>query len=92
MSESPAVQQLQKLVCQLGGIVLIVSLSLTGLLWKQTQTVATVAAAQREQLTQMQANVQRLGALANALAAISRDQPEWLAIFRAHGIDVKAGN
>ena len=88
-SLNPAMEQLRTVVCSLGGIVLVMSLVLTGFIWKQTRNVASVAGAQQQQLQQLQGNVQKLGAVVNDLAQVSADRPDWMAIFRNHGVDVR---
>jgi len=94
MSEEPqdlgkAIAQLRTLVAALGVVVFVVSICFSAFVWKITRNAAAVAGARRQQLTQMQSKVQRLGVLANDLGNYSAGRPELLAIFRNHGIDLK---
>jgi hypothetical protein len=97
LSETPApvpvekaVAQLRSVVLGLGAALLVVTLMMTGLVWYQTRQLSGVYRARKAQLEQLQGQVQKLGVVANELAVLSNGRPDWLAIFRAHGIEVKA--
>ncbi|MEI6084386.1 MAG: hypothetical protein WCS70_08805 [Verrucomicrobiota bacterium] len=86
---SKAVAQLRTLVAALAAVVFVVSVCFSGFVWKITRNTSGVAAARRQQLTQLQTSVQRMSVVANDLGNYSQGRPELMAIFRKHGIDVK---
>jgi hypothetical protein len=82
--------QLRLLVVGLGAIVFVVSVCFSSFVWKLTRNTSAVAEARQQQLTQVQTNVKRLGAVATDLGNYSAGRPELLAIFRSHGMEFQS--
>ena len=87
MDVTAAVGQLRMLVCGLGAGLLIVSLALTGFVYKQNRNLGAAAALRQHQVLQLQASQSPLGFLVNELAKYSAGKPELMALFAKHGME-----
>ncbi len=88
MDVAAAVAQLRLLVCGLGAGLLIVSLALTGFVYKQNRNLLGTAALRQHQASQLQASASSLGYLVNELAKYSEGRPDLMALFAKHGMEI----
>ena len=84
-----AIAQLRRLLVGLGVIVFVISVSFSVFVWKITRNTGALAQARVQQIQQLDSAVKRLGACANEHGNYSVNRPDYLAIFRAHGIEFK---
>jgi len=83
-----AVAQLRGLVCGLGLALLVLSLVFDAFVFKQNRNVQGETAFRTRQAAQMQAMEQRLMPALNDLARYSTANPEAMAIFKRHGLEL----
>jgi hypothetical protein len=91
MDVAAAVGQLRVLVCGLGAGLILVSLSLSGFVFKQTRDLGAVTNNRQHQLAQLQATQKPTMNVLNELAKYSMGKPELTALFTKHGIQITPG-
>jgi hypothetical protein len=84
-----AVEQLRALVCGLGAMLLVLSVSFNLFVWKQNRNLNGTINARTSQLSLVQTNLTRLASAANDLANYSTNKPELYGIFKRYGIELK---
>jgi hypothetical protein len=84
-----AVEQLRALVCGLGVMVLVLSVSFNLFVWKQNRNLSGTINARTSQLSLGQTNLTRMASAANDLANYSTNKPELYGIFKRYGIELK---
>jgi hypothetical protein len=88
LDTTQALWQLRAIVCGLGAMVILLSLSFNLFVWKQNRNITALTNNRRGQLAQLQANQQRIISVVNDLAKYSADKPELNAIFKKHGVEI----
>ena len=86
MDVAAAIGQLRLLVCGLGAGLILVSLALSGFVFKQNRDLGATAYNHQIQIAQLQAQQKPLLYAVNELAKYSEDKPELQAIFTRHGL------
>jgi hypothetical protein len=87
-----AVTQLRAMVCGLGAGLILVSLALSGFVFKQTRDVKAASTNRERQIAQLQSVQKPTMSLLNELAKYSMGKPELIALFTKHGLQVGPPN
>lgn len=88
MDVTAAVGQLRLMVCGLGAGLILVSLVLSGFIFKQTRDLNAMTNGRLHQLAQLQITQKPTLSVLNELAKYSLGKPELTALFTKHGIQV----
>jgi hypothetical protein len=91
MDVTAAIGQLRLLVCGLGAGLILVSLALSGFVFKQNRDLAAAAHNHQIEIAELQTQQKPLLNVVNELAKYSEGKPELLAIFTRHGVQLTPG-
>ncbi len=91
MDVAAAIGQLRLLVCGLGAGLILVSVALSGFVFKQNRDLTATTHNHNVEIAQLQAQQKPLLSVLNELAKYSIGKPELLAVFTRHGLQFNPG-
>ena len=82
--------QLRLLVCGLGAMLLVLSLTFNLFVWKQNRNIVSMSNMRLQQMSQLQNRVRALASLTQELATYSAGRPELIRIFNRYGLELRS--